>query len=184
MHNPNWKQSPTTEDYAALGVFVASCSLLEICLHAGLKWLIGIDDHLARMLIGEPRVGDLAALLKKVAEHRKFDKDRTDFLLSLTAEVTFSNKIRSIVAHKPFFAENGEMVFHNSVTAKSVSAIYKYRCTAEQLRNLADLTHGLAGDIVAISTDGVAAQDLYNQIRTRQALFQKLPLPAIPGQSQ
>ena len=146
---------PCTEHYAALGHFIAQCSRVEVSLHILLKHFVAIDEPIARMLIGEPRQGDLIELIKKAIGLRGVDEPSTKIIAEFLNHAAYCNKVRSIVAHKPFRIKNPNMVFQNSMTAKSLPALFEYKTTAEQLSNISKFADNLATIIYSITVPGV-----------------------------
>ena len=81
------------------------------------------------MLIGEPRRVDRVALLKKITKLRLVDADWMVVIQETLTGADYCNDVRSVVAHKPMRIEGGSMVFENVRTAKTLAAIYTYKCT-------------------------------------------------------
>jgi hypothetical protein len=177
----NYGTNDGVDEYAALGRFIAQSSVLEMCLHACLKHLLRIPGETARLLVGEPRIGDLVELTKKSAVMQGMSGEQLSLLTLLLTECNNGNKVRQVVAHKPFFMEGSVLVFHNKVSARSQAAIFEYRCSIEELNNLALLTRLVAQELL-----GVVIADnppsLLDKARQNVASLKKLPLPKTPGQ--
>lgn len=178
----NFGKNDSVAEYAALGRFIAQCSVLEMCLHACVKHILGLQDETARLLVGEPRIGDLIDLLKKSARINNLGAERTEVMVELLAECVNGNKVRQIVAHKPFFMDGSVLVFHNKMSAKSLDAVFEYRCSIEELNNAALLTRSIAQDMLGVVMAEFPVAVVATSARENLALWKKFPLPKIPGQ--
>jgi hypothetical protein len=178
----NLNEQEFSNSYAALGTFIAMCSTLEAALHICLKVLLHVEDSVERLLVGEPRLGDLVTLVKSAAQIQGMSDDLYELVKELGTMTTDNNKIRQVVAHKPLMFFEGEMLFHNSLTAKTEVARYFYKCSAERLFNQAMLTGELATSwmFIANMTPPIE-QAAIRMIREKLASLRSKPLPAIPS---
>lgn len=141
---------PTREQYAAIGEFISNCSLLEVTMHVLLRHWLGIDEHIARGLVGEPRTKDLIDLLRFAYASQssfKASDETADLLATIYAKAMYINDVRAVVAHKPCLTDGTSLMFHNAMTYKRKTSEFKYECTAVQLTNLAEFTLGLASSV-------------------------------------
>lgn len=170
------------EEFSALGEFIAICSMLEATLHICLMRWLKIDEDVKRMIVGEPRIGDLLGLVKQSAQRAGVSGGRMALLERLHALAADNNKIRQIVAHKPMAptVKPGHMSFHNGVTAKSEMAKYTYSCGIQELRNQAALVQHSVSCWIGLS---VINEDLgvLKEWSDKLTLLQTRPLPTIPS---
>lgn len=177
--------APSTKEFASLGKFVGACSLIEISLHSLLRKWLGIDEWVVRGLVGEPRSGDLIAHLKFAYAHHKpygENKEIADRLQHLYEQAGYLNDVRSVVAHKPFFTDEGILRFHNTFTAKRKAGEWEYRCSATQLTNAAWYAIQVAARFIAASSVGMSDPARYvlecNELESSRQI---LDLPRRPG---
>ncbi|WP_395686537.1 hypothetical protein [Caenimonas koreensis] len=173
--------------YAALGEYIALCSLVEVSLHICLKQWLGIEDSIERLLVGEPRMGDLIDLVKKASLRATICDERRVLLAKLCVIASENNKIRSIVAHKPLFAVPGPLgilSFSNAATAKTAESAYTYLCAPVALTNQAALLHECANALLMLGLiKEIPGQEVarVNAVLARLASLQSTHLPAIPN---
>lgn len=184
---------PKTRHYAALGRFIVECSLMEMCLNLLLRRVIGIDERLTRIIVGgtgDVRVADLIRLTKQVSAMKATDDEVSELQNRLLDWATYVNDLRSVVAHKPFWREKGDvMVFHNTHHAKTEERKWKYRCSVKQLNNLSKLMDNM--NIVFfilpkphMFKGGAPAIALLPDQPLSAALLQKLALPDRPADTR
>lgn len=171
---------PQAKHHEAVGRFVYGCSGIEISLHSNIRKMMAIDDDVARLLIGEPRVGDLAKLIRDLMPMKNISKEKSDLVLNALGWAEYMNRVRSVVAHKPFhMGDNGKkMIFHNSVTARFKKKSWFYECTDKQL----DECFGLA-----LYVAPTIAESEYRNLpiyEREKSSLQKLGLPVDPATIQ
>lgn len=175
---------PTQADYAALGKFIAECSIISVMLVLILRELTGIDEKLARVIIstGDTRFGDLITMIKGVVPLKVADQKASPTFSRLLSWATYMNDVRSYVAHKPFYRRGGKLYFHNTITAKTEDAKFTYETSAKELNALTDIGMDLA---VALSLlPDYQAKFISDCLVPKEnpdaALLGKLKLPARP----
>lgn len=176
------KVDPILEAYAALGHYIALCSLVEGSLHMCLKHFLGISEPIERLLVGEPRIGDLIDLVKRSARLSGCSPETYEFLEFLAGITAENNKIRQIVAHKPSSIFEGRLNFHNHLTAKTEESAYWYVVTPEELHNQARVLQALSSAwllCTALAPD--RAPESSRVHRDRIASLRSNPLPKIPN---
>lgn len=175
--------NPTPADLQAIGEFITACSILEIEIHNILRALLRVDEHVARILVGERRVGDLVQLLRFGFFERsplQFEEDDKNAIDALLQRVHYVNDVRAIVAHKPCSADDRSLEFHNQATAAKKSREFRYVCTAAQLSLCADHALHLASHLgAALSLD--ARPYFAKRVRALLASADKADLPDPPS---
>lgn len=182
MIDPRPMPEVLRNDYAILGQFIYECSMLEVCLHGLLRDILAIDEELARLLIGEPRIGDLMKLIKSAIKKNGFDENRKPNLDSALKWAEFMNGIRSIVAHKPFIPVDDKMLFHNTNTSKEKTLTWVYEINQNQFAKCCAITKETYGVVMTI-THPVFAEMKFDlpSFANDEASLQKLGLPNNPG---
>lgn len=172
------------KDFAAIGRFIAACCFIETSLHTAFKHLLGIDDALARGLFGEASISDLSNKLHLVAKQKGMPAKYLSAIDTLRMEIAYINKIRSWIAHKPFGVSNETLIFHNVLTAKTLSAAQAYRCTALQLENGADYATHISDCLISLKNDSQPIPSEYlARVSELVASRKKLDLPASPKET-
>lgn len=169
--------------FYALGRYVSVCSLIESTVHGILKYWLGIEENLVRMLVKETRMGELCDFLQQTAEHRAVGKERLQALDLIKQQIIYLNKVRAVVAHKPFGMKDGQMVFSNTMTAPKIAMIYQYRCTPEQLLNGSLFGAMVANTIIGLSDQESKPTEHLAEVRTLHALLGKPTLPGSPDRT-
>jgi hypothetical protein len=171
---------PQSREYESLGRFVASCSSVEISLHAIARQLMGIDEDLARLLVGEPRVGDLMKFIKDVSALKGIDSTKRKALFNALDWASYTNRVRSVVAHKPMHMQNKKMIFHNSVTARFRKKSWFYECLSTELDECSTIAFNTAS-VISDVMDQLRLFPIELPIYEKQkASLQKLGLPTDP----
>jgi hypothetical protein len=169
-------------DFAALGRFIASCSVLEGALHSILRHILALDENLARLLLGEPSIVDLSKKLRLTLELTRPEYNAQYDLLH--QEITYINEVRSWVAHKMFGRHKEFLVFSNIMSAKSKSAIKGYCCTPTQIDNLSDYTTHVTWSVQQLVKQRHRDLKHYEEIVAKLlASEKKLDLPIPPSRT-
>lgn len=181
---------PQARHFAAIGRFVVECSMIEVVLHLLVRRIVGIEDKIARVIIGGPgdmRVPDLIRLCKQVAPIMGLPKEVVTLQDRMLNWVAYANDVRSVIAHKPFWRDTHDvLVFHNAHHAKSEERAWSYRCSLKQLNNLTALVKGTNLVFITLPSPSQwkAADRLISDLPQRSpdaALLQKLGLPDRPA---
>lgn len=128
---------PKRKHYAAVGRFVASCSSMAIFLNLNMRISLGIEEEIARMMIGigDLTVKDLITMIKRIQVLKKLSPDAVEIQNRVLSWCSYFNDVRNVVAHKAMYARGNNIYFHNTHTAKDVSKAWTYECTIAQLEN-------------------------------------------------
>jgi hypothetical protein len=134
-----FNRNPLPRDYQAIGEFITATSLIEVVLHRAIRRWLGLDEGIARALIGEPRHGELLDKLKFAFQNHYGESLETALLIDpICGEMIAINNVRSVVAHKPCWTDGVALAFSNGDTASKASKKFVYVCTHKQLKGLAD----------------------------------------------
>lgn len=109
-------------------------------MHTVLRSWLGIDDAVARALLGEPNHSVLIEKLRyafKIQNQLSITADTEQVLNEILAEAAQINAMRSIVAHKPCWGDGISIAFSNAATSKD-SKVYLFVCTRKQLTACAE----------------------------------------------
>lgn len=137
------------DHYAAVGRFIEAISNVEISLHLKFRELLGLPEKISRALIKEPGVARILDDIKLVVEQMDVELSmtfKTNFA-RLSAEIKEYNKIRSIIAHKPFMRTNTHFRYTGAFTAPDIDKIINYKCSISQLHAAADELGVIAAQI-------------------------------------
>jgi hypothetical protein len=175
---------PPDIEYAAIGRFICECNDVEANLHRLLQWVLAIDEPIERILVGEPRIGDLVDLVKKAAALKGWVGPKLALLTRIAGIINQNNKIRQIVAHKPALIIRGKhLLFHNSSTAKNQRAFYTYECTHAELNNQTTLLLVVSAALQGFTQlEKVSLAFFLRMYNERLTSLENNPRPAIPSQ--
>ncbi len=170
------------EHYAALGLFISSCSITEAFMHSLLHQILGVESAAAKILIKEPRYKDLRELIKDACILRKTPEKLNVFYGKTFEILGYLNDIRAFVAHKPLHIYKDSLIFYNSITAKRKASEILFECTRPQMMELAKLSQRTSTYLWAHpNVEGWEA--LIDSVKfdpKLETLLERLQLPARP----
>ena len=177
---------PDDGEYAAIGRLITACSILELNLNMAVRLWLGIDEAIARCLIGEARASNLTKLLQDSFEfqnlHPVTNGTRTA-IKGITAEVTYIYSVRDRIAHMPCYSDGTSLIFSNALTSKKPEKSITYQCTPQQLIDLSHYVMHITGFIRSLASTRVREEKEFILICAAHGASQrKSDLPKPPGE--
>lgn len=113
------------EHFEAIGKFIISVSNnIDGPLNSCLRVQIGShEEAITRIVVGEMRIGDIIAALRRIATVRKLDENFLQDMEELFSEISLLRHVRDLTAHKTCLVNGDKIAFHNAFLAKTDSAI-------------------------------------------------------------
>jgi len=113
-----------SKHYAAIGrLMMVVSNEVDAKLNGLLQTMLGGDEISSRAVVGEMRIPDVMAAIRRIATARALGKDTIDKMEAVFSEITSLRQARDVIAHKAIWAKGNKMAFHNALIAKTESAI-------------------------------------------------------------
>jgi hypothetical protein len=173
----------TEQHYVVLGRFLAMCASIEEALHRGLRFLSGVDEPMARLLIGQPRVEDLIQSISKIIQLRNWEDAELVHLTKIRAHLRYVYGVRNIVAHQRPFWKDDWIKFDRFHTARDIrrptDLIYVVK--VEELQNLTASCHPMIGSLSQLIVGGPPTRQITQIVLDDlEAFVETHPMPPNP----
>lgn len=144
------------ELYYHIGLFVCQYAGVERAVHTMFHFLSGLQQPVAKAMIGGMRLGDILNIIVHVIQHTgQISQEQRDIFRDCFEQLNHITTFRNTLIHRGAFANPQDIISTNAITARSPEAVEIWRFQLKDVLNAAEDSHCIAIKLLGVTFPGM-----------------------------